>query len=605
MKELLKQLYLKVTSKESVAATLLSLILLALLVPASTALIASKLSMVAIKLCASIVFGPSFIHLVYLPLSKFLSARIKPQYRQFNEADNQLIEACQGGDLKSVKQALKNGAYVNCRFDGKTPLHYACDQQGIGFQRIAGILLAHGADALAKDKYGLIPLHYAARHANHEMFDLFKDIKVPSLSSPSIFDYPKPGLKLEAQGIGETPLVMVIQAYDHKVSAERKKAAVNKLIALGANLNIRCEIHMSTTSEWYADLISPLGVCIRKTLELLCDHTYDNNANDLTRAKAMMELCKILMENGANPMAQRRIYQKSGGKYEYYKTAEMLDSIDANNFGLMIRGNEFKELKGAIEKAAQTQNTEYNAKDFANANTEEEIAAAIEETAIFHKLGAKNAFIKLANVFLESDPVNMAGLETVLNYLTVQDRGYAHIHNILANQYFQSAGAVFDEAFKEANSSNSSLRNHFKRDVSLLKDSKQQKEVNEYRKLCLKHCLMGLLTQEREGKSKIAAIQLLNKLLTMSIKEWSLETLEISENEMNSQDDVMGWIAEKLIEITQFKAQAHHGKNTSSEPGKTYLPSQGQLNADKAVAMNNNAATKENSNSIVNNRVGL
>jgi len=73
--------------------------------------------------------------------------------------DNDIFAAVSSGKTDAVKRLMPTDA-VNARdpHDGYTPLHVAIRQESA---EIAELLLAHGADVNAKDKYGDTPLHTA------------------------------------------------------------------------------------------------------------------------------------------------------------------------------------------------------------------------------------------------------------------------------------------------------------------------------------------------------------------------------------------------------------------------------------------------------------
>jgi len=85
-----------------------------------------------------------------------------------------LLEASKAGDLELVKKFVNLHPHiVNCRdLDGRhcTPLHFAA-----GYNRVEVVefLLNNGADVLAMDKGGIVPLHYACSNGHFEVNRLF------------------------------------------------------------------------------------------------------------------------------------------------------------------------------------------------------------------------------------------------------------------------------------------------------------------------------------------------------------------------------------------------------------------------------------------------
>jgi len=66
--------------------------------------------------------------------------------------------AVEAGNIEAVKQAIADGADVNAKMDGWTPLHYAT---GMGLKEIAELLITAGADVNAKNEWGGTPLDEA------------------------------------------------------------------------------------------------------------------------------------------------------------------------------------------------------------------------------------------------------------------------------------------------------------------------------------------------------------------------------------------------------------------------------------------------------------
>ena len=67
-------------------------------------------------------------------------------------------EAAETGNIEAVKQAIADGADVNAKFDGWTPLHYSA---GFGRKEIVELLITAGADVNAKNEWGGTPLDEA------------------------------------------------------------------------------------------------------------------------------------------------------------------------------------------------------------------------------------------------------------------------------------------------------------------------------------------------------------------------------------------------------------------------------------------------------------
>jgi ankyrin repeat protein len=71
----------------------------------------------------------------------------------------ELFVAAGSGDIGAMKKAITNGAEINSREDGKTPLHWAAYHAQV---KAAEFLVTSGADVNARDHDQSTPLHYVA-----------------------------------------------------------------------------------------------------------------------------------------------------------------------------------------------------------------------------------------------------------------------------------------------------------------------------------------------------------------------------------------------------------------------------------------------------------
>ena len=76
-----------------------------------------------------------------------------------SEVDSALLDAAKEGNIEAVKQHLANGADVNAKDDGWTPLHNAA---GYSTKEMVELLISNGANVNAKNEDGWTPLHDAA-----------------------------------------------------------------------------------------------------------------------------------------------------------------------------------------------------------------------------------------------------------------------------------------------------------------------------------------------------------------------------------------------------------------------------------------------------------
>ncbi|MFP3016019.1 MAG: ankyrin repeat domain-containing protein [Wolbachia sp.] len=83
----------------------------------------------------------------------------------------ELFSALENGDLQKAKKLIKKGVDVNATTseEGDTPLHVAAYN---GYESIAGLLLAHGANVDAKTSEDYTPLHIAAQRDRKDIAKL-------------------------------------------------------------------------------------------------------------------------------------------------------------------------------------------------------------------------------------------------------------------------------------------------------------------------------------------------------------------------------------------------------------------------------------------------
>ena len=88
------------------------------------------------------------------------------------EADRALLKAAEDGNIEAVKQAIADGADVNAKNYGMTPLHIAAQT---GHKEVSELLIIKGADVNAKDRDDGSPLHHAAFWGRKEVVELLID----------------------------------------------------------------------------------------------------------------------------------------------------------------------------------------------------------------------------------------------------------------------------------------------------------------------------------------------------------------------------------------------------------------------------------------------
>lgn len=88
------------------------------------------------------------------------------------DLNQQLHEACKKGELEVVKRLIDEGADVNAKDLGWTPLHEVAAFSGN--IAIARLLIEKGADVNAKDWKGMTPAASAWVTSRSELLELFK-----------------------------------------------------------------------------------------------------------------------------------------------------------------------------------------------------------------------------------------------------------------------------------------------------------------------------------------------------------------------------------------------------------------------------------------------
>ena len=157
--------------------------------------------------------------------------------------DKQLIEAAKKGNLQAVKFWIEEGHVAPNVHDGdgRTPLHYACEQ---GYLPIVELLISSGANISVKDKNGCTPFK-VARESGHSNIAVYLRSYITVNGDKKLIEAAKKGnLQMMTfwiekrcvkpnvhDGDGRTPL--------HYACMKKNRKIVDYLINQGADINAK------------------------------------------------------------------------------------------------------------------------------------------------------------------------------------------------------------------------------------------------------------------------------------------------------------------------------------------------------------------------------
>ena len=149
---------------------------------------------------------------IYMYITSFILFNIfRDDKEGEDEINNALLAACKDGNISKAQEQLERKANVNCidKKNNKTPLHVA---SRMGREDLVLVLLNHGANVHAKDKYGYTALHTACyfQKANVGKALLTRGASVTAVNN-----------------LGYTPL--------HLACQQKCKELIIKLLACGAD----------------------------------------------------------------------------------------------------------------------------------------------------------------------------------------------------------------------------------------------------------------------------------------------------------------------------------------------------------------------------------
>ena len=204
--------------------------------------------------------------------------------------DTALMYAVQNNNIELVRLLLENGADVNIENEqAETALHYAAEQQ-VNLQ-ILELLLNRGADPNSKDFIGNTPLHISIQNHNLPLCQLL----LQNGADPAVQN---------GEGYGSIFVSLL----------ESQPQILRELLGAGANPNVISE----------NDQLTPLLYLI----------SYLPNTN------ITLQLCEILLQNGADPNLTKNSYPIILASTRGY--CEIVDLLLRNNADINVqdsRGN--------------------------------------------------------------------------------------------------------------------------------------------------------------------------------------------------------------------------------------------------------------------------
>lgn len=184
-----------------------------------------------------------------------------------------LIEAVDAGDLAAVQTAVKRGADLNAPGPfQRTPLHHAAKTVKV---EMIEWMLAHGANAMAKDRQGTTALHVAAEE-DGDMCRLLITAGVPV------------NIRNES---GLTPL--------HFAVLEGKRHIVKLLVDLGADVNAKTESDYSHKWSYVGWDVKGLEKLVPAGSTPISLARWKHKDTYWTSGRTFTELAEFLLSKGA------------------------------------------------------------------------------------------------------------------------------------------------------------------------------------------------------------------------------------------------------------------------------------------------------------------
>jgi hypothetical protein len=298
----------------------------------------------------------------------------------------------------------------------------------------------------------------------------------------------------------------------------QKYLAFKELLEHGANPNLEITVRHYDISQRYmgTTITTSLGALIENYIK---PYKYSGFIDRRTDKDTLLQIIYLMRQYNANPLARFTSTQESHHSYEDTHSVKktILDVLDYNCYNFPAGGSFRKELKDALKKPADLSK-------YIHATTSEGIQFAVAFALSAQKSGAQPmACVDLADHYFNNTHQNEEGLQTLLQKLQINDQGYAHIHLLFAQGYLASIDATDNKVA----------------DIEVERD--------QYRLLFLKHCLMGLASQEKDSEHKTATIKSISTLLQALKDEWALKGWEYSETVITN---IFDFMAQALLRDT-------------------------------------------------------
>ncbi|MFI4937110.1 MAG: ankyrin repeat domain-containing protein [Candidatus Berkiellales bacterium] len=522
-------------------------------------------------------FGYSAYMIFATILTKVL---FKEQYPSAEtQQDKDLIQACLEGDVPKARAALENKADPNCNEKGQTPLHIVCEA---GNAALIRLLLSQKADPRILDKDGMLPLNILARKGLHDLFASFAVANEGQSGSifdacarsvvPGLFGVNKThrGIDIDKPALpGFTPMMEVLNS---DLSLKQQETCIRKLLELGASPNVRSVFADPEVTMWIENksdrfncnsyiIGSPFAFI---AIKFCARFGHFKEETILPTLQQLQPIGLALIEHNANPMAVLVKAKKDSNDNPV--TTNIIDFLrgkkdrlqqqvtklaDPNGWRLInIDASSYEVFYEAVEERVRLLNREFNPTTLAARTTADQIQAALLQAQMVQKSGViDDAYVQLADAYLNANPTNAEGLDALGQHITMHDVGCSHVHSALAHYYCGLVEAV---------------------------DKKDVDTINEYRRSCTTHCQLGLASQEKENSSKTTARDMMDLLLPRLYKDWTGEPSVIGPtDEVKPSENIQAWMASRFMKGAEAQAKlkkaskASHASKGSKEAAAT------------------------------------